>query len=291
MGKLAGSCNRLPIAETLATANAAPGALALTLPCLTEPRNVAADTWLIGSWMALPGLGVLPVNAYLIRSAEATLVDTGLSALGERFLARLESLIDFDDLRWIWITHMDPDHAGNLRSILERSPRAQVVTTYLGMCQMGLLGLPKERAFLLNPGQALELKDRSLQALAPPYFDAPETIALFDELTRSYFCADTFGAVQPECIEDVRQVNEETPQDGIRLWTSLDAPWLHAIDRLHLGKALDSVLQLRPRGGAGVPLAAGTRHHGTARYLADAADAPAFVGPDHETLQAMLRQM
>lgn len=74
--------------------------------------------------MPLPGLGLLPVNAYLIHARQPVLVDTGLAALGDDFLHSLRGLIDPAALRWIWITHCDADHIGNLRSVLDQAPRA-----------------------------------------------------------------------------------------------------------------------------------------------------------------------
>ena len=32
-----------------------------------------------------------------------------------------------------WLSHTDADHIGNLVAVLERAPRAQVVTNFLGM--------------------------------------------------------------------------------------------------------------------------------------------------------------
>jgi flavorubredoxin len=171
-------------------------------PTLFEPLRLDADTCQLGSWMPVPGLGLLPVNAYVIAAREPVLIDTGLGALRDDFVAALGRVIDPAELRWIWITHMDADHIGNLPAVLARAPRARVVTTYLGLGKLGLLGLPQERARLLNPGQTLDVGDRGLTALVPPTFDAPETTALLDGRTRNLFSADAFGAVLPEVAED-----------------------------------------------------------------------------------------
>ncbi len=165
-------------------------------PVMNETRRVADETWQFGSWLPLPGLGVLPANAYLIRARQPVLVDTGVAALREPFLDALAAVVDPAELRWIYLTHMDADHVGNLLPVLDAAPKARVVTTYLGMGKMGLLGLPQDRVHLLNPGQALDVGDRQLRAVLPPSFDAPETTGLFGESTKALFCADSFGAVE-----------------------------------------------------------------------------------------------
>ena len=63
-------------------------------PTLFPSRTVGTDIELLPSYVPLPGLGVLPVNAFLIRSSEPVLVDTGLAALRDDFMPALRRLID-----------------------------------------------------------------------------------------------------------------------------------------------------------------------------------------------------
>ncbi|QKQ26676.1 MBL fold metallo-hydrolase [Candidatus Reidiella endopervernicosa] len=93
----------------------------------------------------------------------------------------MRSVVDPKDLRWIWITHADMDHLGNLEAVLSEATNARIVTTYIGMAKMGLHGLPLVRVFLLNPGQSLNVGDRQLMAVKPPTYDAPETTGLLDK--------------------------------------------------------------------------------------------------------------
>lgn len=259
---------------------------------MLDTRRVADDTWLLGCAMPVPGLGVLPGNAYLIRSQQPVLVDTGLAALRTEFMQALEQLIDPAALRWIWITHMDPDHIGNLEAILERAPQARIVTTYLGMGKMGLLGLPAERAYLLNPGQSLDVGGRELAALVPPSFDAPETTGLFDTRSRALFCADSFGAVQQELTGEAAEIALPVLREGMALWTSVDAPWLQLVDRSLLHTRLERIRGLHPEVilGSHLQPARGMTEKLLAS-LADCAEARPFVGPDQKALEQMMASM
>ena len=51
-------------------------------------------TWVLPSCVPVPGMGVIPVNAYLIKARVPVLVDTGLHADTEAFVATLRTLID-----------------------------------------------------------------------------------------------------------------------------------------------------------------------------------------------------
>jgi glyoxylase-like metal-dependent hydrolase (beta-lactamase superfamily II) len=256
---------------------------------MLAPRVVAADTMQLPAWVPIPGYGLLPVNTHVIRAREPVLIDTGLAALRTEFLDALGRTIDPADLRWIWITHMDPDHVGNLQSVLDRAPRARVVTTFIGMAKMGLLGLPVERAHLLNPGQTLDVGDRALTALVPPTFDAPETTALFDGRTRTLFSADSFGAVLPDVATDAEAIDDAALRAGMALWTSIDAPWLQWADLAHWRADLRRLQALQPEVvlSSHLPPARSLDERLLSTLAAAGTTAP-FVGPDQAALEAAM---
>ena len=88
--------------------------------------KVNDETTAFTSIIPIPGIGVIPINAYVIRGDQPILVDTGIFPEHDEFIAALESIIDPADLRWIWLTHADRDHTGALMTLLERVPDARV---------------------------------------------------------------------------------------------------------------------------------------------------------------------
>ncbi len=256
---------------------------------LITTTSVTPDVDALGTWLPVPGFGVLPVNTFVIRAARPVLVDTGPAALGDAFLRALETAIDPARIAWIWLTHPDPDHVGNLAAVLDRAPRARVVTTFLGMAKMGLLGLPVDRVHLLNPGQSLDAGDRRLLAVAPPVFDAPESTGLFDPSTGTLFSADCFGALLPTAAARAADVEPETLRTGMTGWATVDAPWLHRVDRARFRESLQAVADLQPKTvlSSHLPPAVGMTDT-LLRNLALAPDAPPFIGPDQAALERML---
>jgi glyoxylase-like metal-dependent hydrolase (beta-lactamase superfamily II) len=244
-------------------------------------RPVTADTALIGSHFPLPGLGVLPINAFVIRAQQPVLVDTGLAAERATFLAALRATIEPAELRWIWITHMDADHVGNLREVLTLAPQARVVTSYLGLGKMGLLQLPQDRVHLLNPGQTLDVGDRQLLAVRPPSYDAPETTGLFDQASRILFTADCFGTLMERPVQRVEELGARL-RDGLVTWATIDAPWLGSIDTDALGAACHRLTALRPTLvlGSHSAEAEGGMLAKLTEHLLAACNAAPFVGPD-----------
>jgi flavorubredoxin len=215
-------------------------------PTMIGTREIAPDLCEIVSYLPVPGQGILPVNAFVIRGEQPMLIDTGLGALRDGFLDALAKAVSPADIRWIWLSHMDADHIGNLGAVLEHAPHARVVTNFLGMGKMMLLGLPVERVHMLAPGDRLDLGDRTITAFRPPYYDAPETMGWFDSRSRALFAADAFGALMQAPAEEARSLPAEALRQGLVAWSAVDAPWLGSLDRRYVANTLQAIERLDP---------------------------------------------
>lgn len=153
--------------------------------------------------------------------------------------------------------------------------------------------MPLDRVHLLNPGQTLDVGDRTLTAFRPPLFDSPSTIGFYDDTSRACFSSDCFGA--PMASEDLARAGDvrEVPADELRdaqlLWAAVDSPWIHIVDRaaflatLQPLRAADPDLVLSTH----LPPAAG-RTESLLDTLAAAPDTTTFVGPDQRALEELL---
>ncbi|SDE46836.1 MBL fold metallo-hydrolase [Kordiimonas lacus] len=213
----------------------------LTEPTMAPPFHVAADIICLPSWLPVPGAGMLPVNSFLLLGKEPILVDTGLSALKDQFLKVLDSILPPEQLRWIWISHTDADHIGNLTSVLARAPKAEVVTNFLGMGKMNMLGCAPEHFHMLEIGQSLETQDRALTAVRPLYYDAPETMGFSDAKNKTLFAADAFGALLSQQYMQAEDIPAVDLRTGLMQWAQIDAPWLSMLDDDKFSRAVENV--------------------------------------------------
>jgi glyoxylase-like metal-dependent hydrolase (beta-lactamase superfamily II) len=213
-------------------------------PQMQAPFEAADGVAVLPAWLPVPGMGVLPANAFLIEDREPMLVDAGVGVLAEPFVAALRTLIAPERLRWIWLTHMDPDHTGALGELLSAAPEARLVTTFLGAGKLGLSGVSPERIQVVEAGETLALGARTVTAVRPPYFDAPETIGLADRDNGLLFCADAFGAVAAAPADSL---GEAALAQGMAVWARLDTPWLGDLDPARFERALAQVAELSPR--------------------------------------------
>lgn len=260
---------------------------------MDQPYKPAPDIDVLPTHFSIPNLGMLAINAFVLKAREPVLVDTGYVLESAEFMQTLKSVIDPADLRWIWLTHTDADHIGSLHRLLDEAPSARVITTFLAVGKLNLSNpLPMDRVYFLNPGETMSVGDRSLTAVRPPSFDAPETTGFYDDKSGVFFSSDCFGGLMSAPAQDAADISREDLREGQIRWATVDAPWLHSVDEAKFAKGLDTIRDMAPKAilSSHLPAARGMTEQ-FLRSLADARTAPPFVGPDQAALEAMLAQM
>lgn len=255
-------------------------------------HSIAEETFVLSAFDRVPGQGLLPCNAFLIRGAEPTLIDTCAAAERGPFLRALRDLIDPTELRWIVLTHEENDHAGNLQPLLSAAPGATVVGQFQAIGKLTHeWPIPLGRTFLVSPGQSHSIGDRTLHLVRPPLFDSPGTSAVFDTCTGVLFSSDCFGAFIPEPVHEARDLPPPLFDHGLVQFNRANHPWVHGIDRRWLARALGEVRALAPSAIASShgPLV----RSGVAAVIARLADLPdmeLWVPPDQARLQQIMAQ-
>jgi glyoxylase-like metal-dependent hydrolase (beta-lactamase superfamily II) len=257
-------------------------------------HRIRPDVSVLSDSLEVPGIGFIPVNAFVLHAQQPVVIDTGLGLQDRDFLETLAQAIDPADVRWIWLTHPDRDHTGGIQALLDVAPDAKVVTTFVAVGIMSCeRPLPLDRIHLLNPGQSLDVGDRTLTAFRPPLFDNPATVGFFDDLTGVCFSSDCFGAPMPTAEIAESTDARALPAEGLRaaqlLWASVDSPWVENVDpkrfvdTFHLlqDRAPELVLSTH------LPTASGITGE-MINTLSSAAGLSPFVGPDQAALAQML---
>jgi glyoxylase-like metal-dependent hydrolase (beta-lactamase superfamily II) len=254
------------------------------------------DVSVLADQLEVPGIGFLPVNAFVIHAAQPVVVDTGLGLPDRNFIACLAEVIDPAGVAWIWLTHPDRDHTGGLFALLEAAPHARVVTTF---ASAGIMSaerpLPLDRVYLLNPGQSLDAGDRRLTGFRPPLFDSPATVGILDTSTGVCLSSDCFGAPLPTAelatAHDAAAANPDELRAAQLLWATVDSPWVHTVDPAKFAATFTPLLHFGPSAILSTHLPPVTTGSATLfATLLDAPQASPFTGPDQAALEAMLRE-
>jgi anaerobic nitric oxide reductase flavorubredoxin len=132
-------------------------------------------------------------NAYLVVDEKSALIDLSKEMLSEDYLAQLAQVFDITTLDYVVINHMEPDHSGALRRVLELAPSAQI----LGMPKtVGMLndfyGIT-ENVTRLSNGEELSLGKHTLRFVYTPFVHWPETMMTYMVEEQVLFPCDGFG--------------------------------------------------------------------------------------------------
>lgn len=199
-------------------------------------HQVAADTFLVPTLAPEPSGAFVSAHTLVIRGAEPVVVDTGVSLAGEGWLATLQSVVDLDDVRWVFVSHDDHDHVGNLQTVLDLCPHATLVGNWSMTTRLaGDLPLPLHRMRWLDPGDSLDVGDRTLHLVRPPLFDSPATRGLFDERTGVLWSVDTFGALLQAPVLEADDADPELYDATFGPMNTWNTPWLEWVDRARFG--------------------------------------------------------
>src|SRR4029079_11377266 len=101
-------------------------------------------------------------------------------------------------VRWVFVSHNDADHDGNVIAVLAACPQATLVTTSPAVARVAAaFDLPYRRMHWLNFGDTFVAGDRTIEIIDPPVYDSPVTQGLFDQSTGAMWAVDAFAAVVP----------------------------------------------------------------------------------------------
>ena len=158
----------------------------------TNVQEIASGIFRINTPVALPDGTGFSFNQYLVVDDEALLFHSGPRGLFPLVSEAIASVVPFDRLRYIGLSHVEADECGALNQLLAVAPHAvPLCGSIAAMVSMGDLADRAPRA--LANGEELVLGSHTLQ-----WFDTPhlphgwECGLMMDTRTRTFFCGDLF---------------------------------------------------------------------------------------------------
>jgi flavorubredoxin len=234
------------------SANPTPMGASLTFPpiCPTvdvPPTKIAEDTWVIHQVQQALGQPLdIYLNSMVILGSEPVLVDTGTPANRTQWLHDVFSLVEPEDVRWIFLSHDDVDHTGNLDETLAACPNATVVCNWAMVERhSNCFEFPLHRCRWVMDGESFDVGDRTLHAVRPPVFDSPTTRGLYDPKTKVYWSVDTFATPLPDKAMGIADLDPEFWDFGLMLFAlGAVSPWITMTDPVKYNRHVDRTQSL-----------------------------------------------
>ena len=133
-------------------------------------------------------------NSYFIDAEHKTVVDTVKERFWPEYEAKLRSLMQPEDLKYIVVNHTEPDHSGCVGRLLEIAPQAVVVATGTAIRYLKDLMTSPFNSIQVKDGEGLDLGNKTLQFISAPNLHWPDTMFTFLKEENIIFTCDSFGA-------------------------------------------------------------------------------------------------
>ena len=178
------------------------------------------------------------INSAVIDGDEPMLIDTGSLRNLRTWLKDTFDLVDPKRIKWVFISHEDADHVGNLDQVMEACPRAALVcSSAITERHTNAFDSPLGRCRWMDDGLSFDAGDRQMTVVRPPLYDSPTTRGLFDRKTGVYWAVDSFATPVPggegaeQLAGDVSELDDEFWTHGMTMFAfNALAPWLRLVD-------------------------------------------------------------
>ena len=134
-------------------------------------------------------------NSYVIIDEKIAIMDTVDARKTDEWLANLGDALEGKEPEYVVVLHMEPDHAGSLKTLVEKYPNIKIVgntKTFMFMNQFFDMDI-EDKKVLVNEGDVLELGTHKLSFINAPMVHWPEVMVAFDSESKILFAADAFG--------------------------------------------------------------------------------------------------
>lgn len=249
----------------LITPSGAGGSAFEPLPPTTyvAPTRIAADTYVIHQVQEALGQPLFVyLNSLVILGEQPVIVDTGTPGNRSQWMQDVFSIVEPSDVEWVFLSHDDVDHSGNLDQVMQMCPKAKLVCNWAMIERhSNCFNFPLERCRWIMHDESFDVGDRTLHAVRPPVFDSPTTRGLFDSKTGVYWAVDTFATPLPDPAVGIAELDPEFWQFGLTMFAfGAVSPWLSMVDADKFGRHVDAVrsLDITTVAGCHTPVIEGT---------------------------------
>ncbi|NHJ87087.1 MAG: FprA family A-type flavoprotein [Asgard group archaeon] len=133
-------------------------------------------------------------NSYLIIGSEKTAIIDSVD--GSKFYELEKNLakLKVKKIDYIISNHTEQDHSEGIVQLIEKYPKAQIVTNSKGKEHLMVhLHLPEERFIVKDEGETLSLGNKTLEFINAPWVHWPETMLTYLKEDKIIFTCDLFG--------------------------------------------------------------------------------------------------
>lgn len=134
-------------------------------------------------------------NSYLIKDEKNVVMDTVDRHVTDKWISNLEKELNGEEVDYLVVSHMEPDHAFNIGILANKYPNMKIVgnaMTFRMLANFFDIDI-EERKIEVKEGDTLNIGSHTLQFFMAPMVHWPEVMVTYEQTEKVLFSADGFG--------------------------------------------------------------------------------------------------
>ena len=134
-------------------------------------------------------------NSYIIKDEKTVILDTIDEGVTEKWLDNLEKTLGNKEPEYLIVSHMEPDHAYNIGTLIEKYPNMKIVgNTFTFNILSNFFDVDiSDKKVIVKEGDILDIGKHKLQFFMAPMVHWPEVMVTYEQTEKILFTADGFG--------------------------------------------------------------------------------------------------
>lgn len=165
-------------------------------------------------------------NSYLIKDKKNILIDTVDYSVGRQFLENLKYALNGENLDYLIVNHMEPDHCSLIEELIYKYPEMKII------CNNQTIRMIKQfynfdvdsKVEIVKEGQTFTTGKHEFQFVMAPMVHWPEVMVTYDVTDKILFSADafgSFGALNGNLYNDDIDFEKDWLPDARRYYTNI----------------------------------------------------------------------
>ena len=133
-------------------------------------------------------------NSYLILDEKIAVMDTADMRVSDKWFENLEKPLNGAVPDYLIVSHLEPDHAGNIKKAADKYPEMKIVVNSKSETMLPqFFEISADRLLIVKEGDELSLGSHTLQFFMAPMVHWPEVMVEYEKSEKILFSADGFG--------------------------------------------------------------------------------------------------
>lgn len=132
-------------------------------------------------------------NSFILTGEKNILMDTVKITQVDKFLEKMDEILNGGKIDYVVINHMEPDHSSALPTIIDLYPEVQIIGNKKTADFLKNYYDIEDNLIIVSDGETLELGDKKLTFYTTPMVHWPESMVAYEEETKTLFSQDAFG--------------------------------------------------------------------------------------------------